>query len=115
MAKITRKKFSNAIKDSSGIISIIANRLNVSRQAVYDYLENDDEAREVLEAEKDKTLDIAENVIINALKDDDISTAKWYLQLKGGSRGYNPALELKGNSSEPITINFIDKSGEKID
>ena len=109
MAKITHKKMMVAIKDSSGIISTIASRLNVTRQTVYSYLENDKEAQEAIEAECETVLDTAENVILEAIKDGDIQTAKWYLGTKGGKRGYNPALELRGSQTEPITINFIDK------
>lgn len=40
------------------------------------------------ENERNGVLDLAENVIIDALKSNDISTAKWILQIKGKSRGY---------------------------
>jgi len=109
MAKVTHKKLMSAIKDSGGIISVIADRLNVTRKTVYDNLENDKEAKEFLQAECETVLDTAENVILEAIKDGDIQTAKWYLGTKGGKRGYNPALELRGSQTEPITINFIDK------
>ncbi len=106
---VTHNKLMKAIKNSNGIITIIADRLGVARGTVHRYMNEDAEAKALYEAECETVLDIAEVVIIDAIKNQDVQTAKWYLGTKGGKRGYNPALELKGNTSEPITLNFIDK------
>ena len=110
--RVTHTKLMKAIKNSNGIITIIADRLGVCRQTVHKYMNEDAEAKALYESECETVLDIAEVVVIDAIKNQDIQTAKWYLGTKGGKRGYNPAIELKGNSSEPITLNFYDKEGE---
>lgn len=112
---VTHNKLMKAIKNSNGIITIIADRLGVSRGTVHKYMNLDEEAKALYESECETVLDIAEVVIIDAIKNQDVQTAKWYLGTKGGKRGYNPALELKGNTSEPITLNFIDKEGANFD
>jgi len=108
---VTRLKLIKAIKNSSGVISIIAERLQVSRQTVSRALKNDPIAQEYFEAECDTVLDIAEVVVIDAIKNQDVNTAKWYLSTKGGKRGYNPRMELKANENEPIILKFNDKEG----
>lgn len=108
---VTRLKLIKAIKNSSGVISIIAERLQVSRQTVSRALKNDPIAQEYFEAECDTVLDIAEVVVIDAIKNQDVNTAKWYLSTKGGKRGYNPRMELRANENEPIILKFNDKEG----
>lgn len=108
---VTRLKLIKAIKNSSGVISIIAERLQVSRQTVSRALKNDPIAQEYFEAECDTVLDIAEVVVIDAIKNQDVNTAKWYLSTKGGKRGYNPRMELRANENEPIILQFNDKEG----
>lgn len=106
-----RIKLIKAIKNSNGIITIIADRLGVCRQTVSKALKNDPIAQEYYEDECDTVLDIAEVVIIDAIKNQDVNTAKWYLSTKGGKRGYNPRMELKASENEPIILKFNDKEG----
>ena len=112
---ITHKKLLKAIEESHGVISVIAKRLKVDWHTANKALKNDPIALEALQDETERIIDVAETVILNALMQEDIRTAQWYLERKGGKRGYNPALELKGNTSEPITLNFIDKEGANFD
>lgn len=106
-----RIKLIKAIKNSNGIITIIADRLGVCRQTVSKALKNDPIAQEYYEDECDTVLDIAEVVIIDAIKNQDVNTAKWYLSTKGGKRGYNPRMELESKVDNAITLNFMDKEG----
>jgi len=84
----TKTELLDAIKDSNGIISTIAKRLNVSWDTARKYIKKDADAVQAYENERNGVLDLAENVIIDALQKNDISTAKWILQIKGKSRGY---------------------------
>lgn len=60
MAKINKKKFMNALEDSDGNITIIAKRIGVSRQAVYDYIKKRN-LKEELEEEKQNTIEEVKN------------------------------------------------------
>lgn len=111
----TRNKLIKAIRNSSGVISIIAERVGCCRQTVATALKNDPIAKEYYDAECDTVLDIAEVVVIDSIKNQDVNTAKWYLERKGAKRGYNPSVELKGNATETITLNFIDKEGDSFE
>ena len=88
MAKATKEELLNAIKGSYGIISTIANRLHINWNTARTYIKNDDDATQAYNNERNSMLDKAESCIINALEQNDVSTAKWFLQLKGKDRGY---------------------------
>ena len=108
---VTRLKLIKAVKGSNGVIGIIAERLNVTRNTVSAALKRDPIAKEYYDEECETVGDIAEVVVFDAIKSGDVSTAKWYLMNKCAARGYNPALELRGSGSEQVTLNFIDKEG----
>jgi len=78
----------NAINGSYGIISTIATRLNINWNTTRTYIQNDKDATQLFENERNTMLDRAESCIINALEQNDVNTAKWFLQVKGKDRGY---------------------------
>ena len=88
MAKATKQQLLDAINGSYGIISTIAKRLNVNWNTARTYIKQDDDATQAYNNERNSMLDKAESCIINALEQNDVSTAKWFLQLKGKDRGY---------------------------
>ena len=112
---VTHKKLMKAIEESRGITAIVAKRLQVQWHTADTAIKNDPIALQAFIDEKENILDVAETVIMNALINDDVRTAQWLLERKGSKRGYNPTVELKGNGTEPITLNFIDKEGSKFE
>lgn len=78
----------NAINGSYGIISTIADRLKINWNTARTYIQKDKDARQLYENERNAMLDRAESCIINALEQNDVNTAKWFLQIKGCDRGY---------------------------
>lgn len=56
MVKITKKKFREALKDSDGNITVIAQSLGVARNSVYDFIKRHELEKE-LEAEKQSTIE----------------------------------------------------------
>lgn len=89
MTKTNKQQLLDAINGSYGIISTIAKRLNVNWNTARTYIKQDKDAMQAYNNERNSMLDKAESCIINALKQNDIATAKWFLQLKGKDRGYN--------------------------
>lgn len=88
MAKANKQQLLDAINGSYGIISTIAKRLNVNWNTARTYIKADTDATQAYNNERNSMLDKAESCIINALEQNDVSTAKWFLQLKGKDRGY---------------------------
>ena len=105
MTRIKINKFMKACKESGGIISIIAKRLNCSRQAIYDFLKREPPMEKYIEAARNDLLDLAEDKIIQSIKLAQpigaMEDVKWFLSRLGKIRGYSDKPE--------IQINQIDK------
>ena len=81
--KCTHRKLMRAIENSSGIISVIAKRLNVSWVVANNSIKRDSEAYQFYLDECEKIIDVAESVVISSIRDNkDVNTAKWYLPVR---------------------------------
>lgn len=127
---ITIGQIKDAITKCGGVISLVSNELGCGRKNVYDRIEKTPKLKEHLLEVKERTNDVAENIVINAMtmgvvyrqreikkgKDkgkkvvvpveifanEQIKTAKWYLERKGKDRGYNTRHEVVGANDEPL-------------
>ena len=113
MVKISKKKFKNALEDSGGVITTIANRMNVTRKAVYDWLKKHPEMREFKDQEEEKILDMAEISLFSQVREKDFGATKYILSTKGKNRGYiektEQAVEHKGEGFKLIINEKDDK------
>jgi len=107
MVKITKKKFKDAVIDSGGIITTIANRISVTRKALYEWLVKNPEMRELIEHETEKILDMAEMSLFSQIKDKDLGATKYILSTKGKTRGYIEQKEIKTEHSGEIGVTKI--------
>lgn len=64
---IHKKAIINAIKECGGIISLTADKLGITRKALYERIKSNSEIKEALEDVKNRTGDAAENIILNAI------------------------------------------------
>ena len=87
MTKKNLNKWMKACKGSGGIISVIAQRLDVERATVYDYIKDPIYHKYLIEA-KEEVLDIAESHILKGINQGDKEDIKWYLSRMGKNRGY---------------------------
>lgn len=97
----------NAIKDSGGIVSTIAKRLDCHWNTADKYIKMYPETIQLLQDEAEKILDLCENTMIRAVQNGDVNSAKWILSTKGKKRGYTEKHEIELNNSEGITINIL--------
>lgn len=98
MAKITQKTFKEALKNSGGNQARIAEKLEVTRQAIGLYLKKNPKMRELLDQEAEFVIDVAEdNIDIDIVTHKNIDASKWKLlhSKKGKQRGYGVHSELK--------------------
>lgn len=115
MVKINQKKFKDAILDSGGIITTIANRIGVTRKAIYDWLVKNPEMKDYLEQETEKILDMAEISLFSQVKDKDLGATKYILSTKGKKRGYIERQELEHSGNIGVTkINIVMPDGSDI-
>lgn len=89
----TTQELLDAIKDSNGNMSVIAERLNCSWATARQYIGDDAETKELYKGETERMLDKAEQIINDSLNQttdhaEQLQTAKWLLATKGGNRGY---------------------------
>ena len=108
MGRINLIRFVKACKGSGGLISIVAKRLDVARQSVYDYLQREPKAVKYLDEAKEEILDMAESKLINSMNSNDLESIKWYLARLGRKRGYiaNPEVQVIGKQNNLIVGNI---------
>lgn len=109
MAKYSKKQIIEAIKNSRGVISVIARRLGASWITVKKAIDNDEELLALWKAEREAILDLCEETIITSVENGDVGTAKWVLNVMGGARGWNEKYSINLGDKQKITIEFIDK------
>lgn len=99
--KCGKTRVLKAIPDSGGLLTKIAERLDVSRATLRHKLElpDWDDVREVLNAERESVGDLAESTVQDAMRQRlDVSCAarvsQWYLERKHTERGFKDKKEL---------------------
>lgn len=107
--------FLEAIKTSAGIKSIIAQRLCVSRETVDKRIMKSERLLKAYSDEVESTKDYAEGIIIENLKQKDLATAKWYLQLKARERGYGETKDITETIDSRLEIVFSGKDASDED
>ncbi len=88
MAKITINAFKKAIEGSRGIKKAIADNLNVSRKAVYDFLRKFPDLQQLIDDEKEVFIDEVEQTFYSKAKLGENWAVKYCLETHGKSRGY---------------------------
>lgn len=76
------EQFLKAIPGSGGIITTIAKRVGCDWDTAKKYIEQHPTVKQAYENEKSVIDDVAESVVITAIRDGDVSTAKWWLAKK---------------------------------
>ena len=94
--------FIDKIPGSGGIISTIAKRVGCSWHTAKKYCTEFATVRSVYEDECESITDLAESTVLKAIRDGDVSAAKWYLTMKAKDRGYAERRELSGPDGGPI-------------
>ena len=101
MGRLNLFRFMKACKGSGGIISIIAKKLDVTRQSVYDFMQREPGSKKYLDEAKEAIIDMAESKLINSMNNNDLESIKWYLSRIGRHRGYiaNPEVQVIGKQT----------------
>jgi len=109
-------EFIEAIPGSGGIISTIAARVGCAWDTAKRYIENYATVRQAYENECEKVTDLAEAVVIGEIKNRDVHTAKWYLMMKGRSRGYVQSQRNENENSGEVIVHVVyDRSDDDVD
>jgi len=118
MARITKANFREALVNSGGNQSRIAEKMEVGRSAISMFLTRNPDMRKELNEEADRLIEWAEdNVAMSVMIHKDIDDSKWILtnSKKGKSKGWGQKQEIEHSGEErPHTFNLIVKSEEEI-
>ena len=114
MARISKKKFKEACKDSGGVQTVAAKLMGVTKQSLSVYLKKNPDMKKLLEEEADKVTDIAEHNINRDILAGDIETSKWALlnRKSGKTRGYGSKQEVE-HSGKIFDVNIQEVSNGK--
>jgi predicted transcriptional regulator len=103
----TVKDYEAAIESAGGLQSAIATKLNVSTAAVSQRIKKNKKLQRAMLRQTEKTLDMAEAGLMNALQDEKKWAIQFYLKYKGRSRGYIEKTEVDTNAVKPVPIRFV--------
>jgi len=96
---LNEKEVLDAIKDSAGIISTIAKRLQCSWNSAKTYTSKWESTSQAYSDENERVLDMAESALLENIKKKEMDAIKFYLTKKGRVRGYGDQLSITGNVS----------------
>ncbi len=82
MPKYNTKVFIEAIKESGGIISTIADRVGCEWRTAKKWIDNYPSVLLAYNDECERVNDMAESTIVKSLKAEDLTTAKWWIGRK---------------------------------
>ncbi len=102
MSRPTKKATIDAILNSGGIMSTIAQKLGVAWSTAKIYVEKWPESKQAFEDERNKIIDMAESVLVKSIKNGDTQDAKWLLSRLAKDRGYVERQERTGKDGGPI-------------
>ena len=112
MAKLNKTKVIEALHAKKGAVYLAANLLNCSHTAVYKYINNNPDIKEVKEYYTEERSDIAELKLGDAIKRGEPWAIKYQLSTQGKTRGYVERQEITGKDNDPFVIKVKLKDGD---
>lgn len=104
----------NAIFDAHGIISVAAQNLGITRDALNKRKKSNKRIAAAVDSAREKTRDFAESKIINHMNSENelvsLSATKYYLSTQCKNRGYYTKVETEKNVNKPLIINYVRKT-----
>ena len=109
------KQFADVIPGTGGIITSIAAKVGCAWHPAKKYIDGSPTLTQMVEDEAHKVDDMAESVIITAIKDKDIQTAKWWLERRRRDE-FSTRSELTGANGGAVEhkITGLDKALDAI-
>lgn len=99
--------FAKAIPGSAGIMRVIAQRVGCTWSTAYRRIMNNAKLRQMYYDEVQATVDMAESVILMAIKDGNVDVARWYLtNMRREVYGKTPVVQL-AEHSEARPVKFV--------
>ena len=110
-----KKDMLHALEASLNNITKAAEKVGITRQTHYNWLEADHEYKKAAESIDDVKLDFVEEKLKDRIMDGDTTAIIFYLKTKGKRRGYIERQELTGADGKDLntyTVEVINKINE---
>jgi hypothetical protein len=107
MPSYKAQQFIDAIPGTAGIIDTIAKRVGCDWHTAKKYIQEYATVKEAYDDETERVADLAVTVIIKAIREGDIATAKWYLTKKRKG-DFGDAIEVSGPGGGKIIVSVED-------
>lgn len=108
---VNEKNLKKAIEGSYGNLTTIAQRLRCSRQTLWNAMKQYD-VKSLIQDERDTLVDVAENVVAEAIiKKRDVKVSMWLLEKKGN--GYNPEITTPSDERTDNTLKIVFMEDER--
>jgi transposase len=106
--KLTTDQVIAALHETRGMVTVAARRLGVATNTVKRYIRKYKSVQESLEEERERTIDIAELKLFEAIQDGQPWAISMLLKTIGKNRGYVERQEHTGADGGAIGIQFVD-------
>lgn len=107
--KPSKKKLKQLIETYGGIKTDIAKACNVSRQSVHNWINSDEDLKQMVENMKDELVDLAKKGLKHHLEQQSEKTIHWTLERLARQDGFGKVVQVKD------TTNFQDALNEMTD
>lgn len=104
-----------ALKKHMGIVARAAKEVGIARQTLAIRIASSPELQEHIRHVKEDTLDLVDSVILGAIKNKDVGTARWYAERQGKSRGYATKLETESRISDDQLEAIVESFGGDVE
>lgn len=98
--RLNKAKVIAAIKDSGGVMKVVADRLGVNWHTADSYIKKHKEFEKLLEIELNLYLDVATSHLLNNVNAGKEWAIKYFLDRKGESRGFSPKTDITSKNEK---------------
>lgn len=100
-------QFIEAIKNSAGIVTTIAQRVGCTWHTARRYIDTHPTVAKAYSDECETLTDVAEAKLFGQINKGEMWAVKYYLSTKGKDRGYTQRTEHTGPDGAPLAIHFV--------
>lgn len=104
--KVSNAKFIECAKKCGGIVTALANLAGIDRCTAMKYLNEIPDAKAQFESQKETIIDLAENQLVNLVKQGDKDAIFFLLKTVGKRRGYSEKTETELSGGIGIDTDF---------
>jgi len=108
ITETNKANFIKAFRKSAGNIAHACKSADINRQTYYNYLEKFDTFKKECHNIKEENIDFAESVLMDAIRNKNMTGTIFYLKTIGRNRGYVEKQEMDIEGSFNLHVKFLD-------